>query len=376
MIKIYADFFKKCLKRKEPNIIIQGSSNAGKTYNVLEFIDTLSLLNYDFKETQNVVTSRSIDHLRKGAFSYLKKISNTRRIKSPMTFYYPTELNFKTFENEEEATGIYWGMSYFNECNHLDFKIVNQVQARTKRFSIFDFNPSKEFWINELINENNFLKTTWRDNPYLEQKQIDFFESIKARAERTNATVYDRWYYKVFYLGEYGNLQGNVFSSVTQISEKEHGAQTQTFSKIYGLDFGFSNDPCALVEVAKHGNKLFLKQLYYSNQTNDFQLAEIIKQKCEKRFPIVYDTGGGGDVRANHLRLLTKNFFEKKRSAEIEHGIAMIQGLDIYICGEETFKEFKGYEYKDGKFTETNNHSIDAVRYAYEYGVRSGRIKV
>jgi len=238
--------------------------------------------------------------------------------------------------------------------------------------SFFDFNPTKKFWIDQYIGPANILHTTFKDNKFLSAAQLENFERIKERALRINSSAYDRYLYSVYYLGEYGDMSGNVFSQITEINDEEYILSVGD-RKLFCLDFGFSEDPCALVELTFKDGKYIAKELLYKNGLNDFKLAEIIVSHAKDDELIVCDWGAGGDARISNLFELTGLSFARavKGDGSIKNGVELINSKEFLLHGENINREFKGYEFKDGSFVDKDNHTIDATRYGLDYAMRS-----
>jgi phage terminase large subunit len=279
---------------------------------------------------------------------------------------------FDRFKDEDDAKSAERDFLYINECNHIPYDIVQQLVIRTRVMSFFDFNPTKHFWIDEYVNDSNIIHTTFKDNPFLSDAQLENFERIKERAMRPNASAYDKYLYSVYYLGEYGDMAGNVFSQIEEINDEQY-LQYVGKKKIFGLDFGFSQDPCALVELTFNGTHYVAKELLYQNGLNDFKLAEIIKSHAKDDELIVCDWGAGGDARISNLFELTGLSFARavKGDGSIKNGVELINSKHFLLHGENINREFKGYEFKDGEFSDKENHCCDSVRYSLDYAIRS-----
>lgn len=117
---------------------------------------------------------------------------------------------------------------------------------RTKYRVFMDFNPDDEdVWINTELEQKRALTegdvevivSTYRDNPFLEPeivKEIEMFAKT------------DEGYWRVYGMGEYGKMEGLIFSFKT-VPDVPEGATLVG----YGQDFGYSNDPSACVAVYK-----------------------------------------------------------------------------------------------------------------------------
>lgn len=351
-----------------------GSSRSGKTHSALQWLFFLSLQGVKFEAT---IVGHSIPFLRDGAVNSFKTIAQGYNIiKNPFSVTIKnSSYLFRSFADEDDAKGSERDFLYLNECNHLSFDVVQQLMMRTRIQTIADFNPAKRFWIDEYTNENNLLKTTWQDNHYLTLAQKENFKRIKERAEHPNASAFDKYLFSVFYLGEYGDLKGNVFGLLSECSEEQYESYTKHLKKLNGLDFGFSVDPCALVEVSVSIilQTIYIKELLYQNSLNDFDLSKILLDICTPDNPIICDFGGGGDARMSNIFQLTDLSLVKavKGAGSILNGVEVLNSYNIVVCGENIYREFSGYELVDGEFGDKDNHTIDASRYAMDYAVRS-----
>jgi len=370
IIPVYFQHFKKNAKERFVGLV--GSSRSGKTFSGLQWLFYLAQCGVKFEAT---IVGRSIPFLRDGAVNSFREIAqNYPIIKSPFSVTINSaSFLFRSFENESDAKGAERDFLYLNECNDLDYKVVQQLIIRTRIQTIADFNPTKRFWIDEYTNDHNLLKTTWLDNPFLSEAQKHNFQVIKERAEHQNASAYDRYLYSVFYLGEYGDMRGNVFGRLTECSIAQYEDLTRYGRKLYGLDFGFSQDPCALIEMTIVLGVIYIKYILYQNQLNDFQLSEILKEVCSPANPIICDFGSGGDARMSNIFHLTGLTLIKatKGAGSIKNGVELLNTYPIVVCGDHAMREFSGYEFIDEAFSEKDNHGIDSARYAIDYAVRA-----
>lgn len=371
IVPIYFKHFKQCVKNGERYVVLRGSSRSAKTYSLCQWFYYLAKKGIKFELT---IVGHSIPFLRDGVYNSFKQIApNENFIKSPFSVKIDNaEILFRSFKDEDDAKSAERDFLYVNECNHIPYDIIQQLVIRTRIMSFFDFNPTKKFWIDEYVNDSNIIHTTFKDNPFLSDAQIENFERIKERAMRPTASAYDKYLYSVYYLGEYGDLSGNVFSQIEEINDEQYLTNVGN-KKLYCLDFGFSQDPIALVELTFNGSKYVAKELLYKNGLNDFKLAEIIVSHAKNDEVIVCDWGGGGDARISNLFDLTGLTLVKaiKGNGSIKNGVELINSKYFLLHGENINREFKGYEFKDGEFSDKDNHTIDAVRYGLDYAVRA-----
>ena len=87
------------------------------------------------------------------------------------------------------------------------------------------------------------IHSTWKDNEdNLTPVQLAWFDNLKARAESPDATSVDRALYAMYYLGEYAEIDGAIFTraNITLAAELPHLRNFQVFcdpSALRGADY-------------------------------------------------------------------------------------------------------------------------------------------
>jgi len=205
-------------------------------------------------------------------------------------------------------------------------------------------------------------KTTYKDNPFLAQDEIDVLE---------NET--DEYWYNVYTLGNWGVLGDVIFKNweVRDLS-KMHDQFT---NHRHGLDFGFSSDPAAtaVTHYDKTRRTIYIyKELYERGLTNDI-LADETKALIDRQY-IKCDSAEPKSIE--ELRRHGVNAIGARKGKDsIVHGIQWLQQQHIIIDKScvNTVSELQTYQWKKDKDghslrqpVDKNNHIIDALRYAYE----------
>ena len=302
--KIYLNHFLK--NRKERYVILQGGSRSGKTYAILQYFILLAKSGVEFDIT---ITSTTAPHLRDGAFkTFLEVYPDAQYVKNP----FRVKINnavflFRSFETERDAKGSPRDYLFVNECNDVDKKIIDQLLLRTRKQVFFDFNPTGEFWINEYINENNFLQTTWIDNVFLAPAQKQYFLDIEKKALSPTASVYDRYRYEVYFLGLYGTLQGDLFNNIKTYSEEVLNQEFDScMAYIDVADEG--NDYLAMAVCKSKGKNIYIVDVIYTQLNTNYTLpkcAEILKQHNVTHCRV--ESNSMGAMFANQLQQLVPN---------------------------------------------------------------------
>jgi phage terminase large subunit len=155
---------------------------------------------------------------------------------------------------------------YCNEGNELAYtKEFYQLLVRTAVVALIDLNPSDpDIWVNTELEQKRaqikkdviVLVSTYKDNAFLSRAQVEEIEYTKQ---------IDLELRKVYGLGQYGRVTGTVFTNWSVIPEIPKDAARL----IDGLDFGFTNDPTALVRIYKHNKALIMDcPIYETGLTN------------------------------------------------------------------------------------------------------------
>jgi phage terminase large subunit len=232
---------------------------------------------------------------------------------------------------------------------------------RTSGLKLLDFNPTSEFWVHTEILNNpaynaQFIKSTYRDNEYCPGAAI---AAIEARKDR------DPNWYKVYGLGEVGSLEGLIFPKIHIVNDIPEG-----FKRLgTGLDFGYTNDPTAAIDIYKSGDKILFDELIYSTGLLNSDIAKMLKQhEC---FEVIADCAEPKSIDEIHRQGVNIKPATKGKDS-IQFGIDLIKQYDIYVTARSInlIKEFRNYKWltdKAGKALnipqDAFNHAIDACRY-------------
>lgn len=374
------DKIRQLTKRKK---VIQGGSSASKTYGILAV-----LINEAASKplTEISVVSESVPHLKKGALKDFIKIMkwtnrwNESRYNATERKYEFANGSYVEFFSPESILGARRNILYINEANHITYEDYHQLAVRTSGDIFIDFNPAGEFWAHtEVLTEQDseLLILTYKDNEALPPNVISDFETARIKAakeQREGINGYWTNWCRVYIDGEIGSLQGTIFQFelVDDLPRNEKG-EVISQRIAYGFDWGFSNDPNALIDVHRFNGALYLDQLIYqTGMTNADTVMRMNELGISKRDDIIADSSEPKSIedfkRAGYYN--TKP--ARKGEDSIRNSIDTLQQHPIFITKRsvELIKEFRMYRWetgKDGKSTgkpiDAFNHGIDAVRY-------------
>lgn len=355
--------------KKYRYIINQGGTSSTKTFSTLQFL-TILAIKYPLEID---IVGLTQGHLKSGVLLDMPKVLNQFGINFYNQFSKTNRsltlkngtINFISVDTIGKAHGGRRDVLYLNEANHLDYKIAEQLIIRTRDRILIDFNPTSRFWVHDKIlnseaKDSILIKSTYKDNPFLEKEIIRALERRKG----------DNNFWRVYGLGETGCLEGGVFQNI----ESEDFNKTR-FERYYnGIDWGFSTDPFAFVRSAIENDVLYITDEIYAQNLLNKDSMPLVKAiigneyvTCDSAEPksiAEYSNNGINAIRA------------KKGKGSIESGIKFLQSFSkivIHPSCKNALNEFQSYSFKkdnNGNILtipeDANNHIIDALRYSLE----------
>lgn len=348
--------------------IVQGGSSASKTISILIYLIVLAQNDKEKKITS--VVSESMPHLRKGAMRDFLNIMETHgyykdkewdKTNSIYTFPSGSIIEFFGVESGDKVRGPRRDRLFINEANNIDFESFEQLEIRTNDFIIYDYNPSNEFW--------NFTEIEGRRNDY--EKVILTYKDNEALNENIVASIEQRknrpGWWKVYGLGELGEVEGRIYTGWQEISEIPHEARLER----YGLDFGWHPDPAALVAVYYYNGGYILDEVGYQLEWSNREIAETLKNLPKAL--VVADSAEPKSIA--EVKMYGINITPVAKGADsVRAGIRSVQDQKISVTKSSVnlLKEYRNYLWavdKDGKVLpgvpeDGNDHLLDAVRYA------------
>ena len=348
-------------------VVAQGGARSGKTFNIL--IWWIQKLLQEDKKTLSIVR-KTLPSLKNSVLKDLVQVLEMFGMYDPNKFhkmegYYELGtniINWFSVDEPQKLRGSKRDYLYCNEANELHIEDWNQLIFRTTDKVIVDLNPSElSCWVYDLEKRPDcyYFKTTYKDNPFIQQNIIDELESLKEK---------DNNLYRIYTLGERGFATTLVFNTWNTIERIPDGVKLLG----YGVDFGY-NDPSTVVGVYNDGDTLFFKELLYSRGLTTQDLIT----KMELLTIDKTDSFWCDSSQPQTIEELKRNKFNVKpvNKKSILHGIDLIKRHKVFITTDSTntLQEFQSYKWKinkDGQMLDTpedkDNHSIDSIRYVLE----------
>ena len=175
----------------------------------------------------------------------------------------------------------------------------------------------------------------------------------------------NEYWWQVYGLGQVGNLDGLIFKN---FSLGEYPSEPK--DELIGLDFGFTNDPTAIIRLCYNSGNLYLKEEMYRTEMTNSDIAKFLKQFGNTN--IIADSSEPKSIE--EISRAGVNIKPAVKGPDsIMAGIQLLLNENIIIDKSSTnlIKEFRNYTWdKDKNDKVINkpidgfNHGIDAVRYA------------
>jgi len=355
---------------KEDIVINQGGTSSGKTYSILQ---ALILKTGAAPNQVTTVTGEDMPNLKVGAMRDFKTILRTCPFlasfikgenKTDKTFYFNNGslFEFKTYDTPQDAKSGKRDFLFINEANGVPYEIYQELEVRTKKQVYLDYNPTAPFWVHsELLGNPGVVRfiSNFTHNCFVDPKT-----KKKILAYKKNNP--ERW--RVYGLGKTGQIEGSIFSNVSWVDSFPQEARNVCF----GLDFGFTNDPTAIVKVGKLGGELWVENMFYSTHMTNQDIARELK-KMNIGFAQVYcDSAEPKSIEEIRREGVFVQAAYKGRDS-VSAGINKIKEYKLNIVVDKEFKfEVLNYTWLKDKRTgryinkpiDKHNHLFDALRYA------------
>lgn len=315
--------------------------------------------------------------------------------------YIPTgqKILFRGFDDPQSITSItvetghlcwVWIEEAFQitdeeEFNKLDLSIRGQLPEGYFKQITFTFNPwSENIWIKKRFFDawdrgdrtNLFcLTTNYLCNEFLDAADIAVFDEMKEKNPRR---------YNIEGLGDWGIAEGLVYNNweelefdVVKLKGETDRYDRPIYREIYGLDWGFSNDPTAFIcsLVNEKTKEIFIYDEIYGYRMTNQQIANAIIQAGYGKVLVIADSSEPKSIEEVRQFGIQRIRPAKKGADSVRAGIQKLQDYHIYVhprCSN-TLVEFNNYVWdkdKDGRTLnvpmDAYNHAMDAFRYSAE----------
>lgn len=273
---------------------------------------------------------------------------------------------------------------WIEEATELSATDLRQINLRLRGETPFykqimlSYNPIDEYhFLNTDFHKRDRINSTLLKTTYLDNKFID----DEYKAELRNLEFEDPTYYKIYARGEWASIKGLIFTNwIANVPEPAHYEDI-----VYGLDFGFTNNPTALIQVGKIQKELYLKELIYETHlTNQDLISKLKLLGISRSAPIYCDSAEPKTI----AEIKSAGFNAMPSEKDVRLGIDFMHrfNLNVVVGSYNLEKEFQTYKWKEDKNgialnepVKFKDHGLDGSRYAilshgYKYWREGNRI--
>jgi phage terminase large subunit len=334
----------------------------GRFGNIVDESGTFSIVRKWFPSLRATTIKDFIDILEASGYSSL-----VTHNKNEKEFRYGKRVvDYFSVDNETKIRGRKRNHLFIDEANELNKDEWQQLLFRTSGKIFLALNPSNpEHFIKKELEDYRSIKekdvdiivSSFYDNPYLD-------ESIRKEIIMLKDTDPVLW--SVYGAGEWGAIEGLIFQNFS-LCDKVIGEVIG-----YGLDFGYTNDPTALIEVRKINGELFINTLIYERGLTNQDISKRLNElNIEKNKPIVADSAEPKSIEELYRDGWRNIEAAKKGKDSVLNSIDILRRYKInYQPNDAIAKELVTYKFKSDKNgnlleqpIDFNNHAIDALRY-------------
>jgi phage terminase large subunit len=351
-------------------IFLRGSSRSGKTKAAIQMLIIEALTNpkltitiaretqVSIKNTILVDFQQEMEKLDIWEDKSFNKVDMVYRFKNG---------SIVRFIGLDDKTGKLRGLKsdvvMVDEVNTIEMSSFIQLDIRCERYVITAYNPEipTDWWGLDYEKKENgcVLVSTWRDNAFLDQRIIDSINSLKET---------DHVLWLIYSESQIVAPREVVYQKPEIFTEYPQGIK-YTY---YGLDFGFSADPAALVEVKVKDKELYVRELIYEQGLTNDDLLHLMRNEhnLDRSHDIVADSAEPKSIEElNRGGLKVRGV--SKGANSVLFGIQKVRQHKIFIHEDSPhlIQEFDNYRYKKDRSGRVTNqtqgmdHLLDGLRY-------------
>jgi len=382
--RVYADILN-AEKAGYNVIILQGGSRSSKTWSIFQFFMVKALNKEVFDVT---ITRESLQLNRDTLLRDFDEMNDKYRLGVTPEINPDRPRQVYNIENGEF---IFWGLdkprkahgrkqkyTWMNEVIEIPRRdVFDQLELRTEKLMILDFNPSDEDrWVFDLYQRPDVIVigSTVKDNPFIGQKTYDKIMSYEPTEENIKNATADQYMWDVYGLGKPAKLEGLVYNNWDIVDDIPEEAKDIGL----GLDFGYSNDPTALIDMYMFNNEIYLDELIYerglkntSPYKNERTIVSLLRDLGIGNREITADSAEPKSIDEIASHGFNINGADKGRDS-IKFGVDLLLGYKIHVTRRSLNlqKELRKYKWAQDRFgkslnvpVDEFNHGLDAVRY-------------
>lgn len=429
-------------------VALEGSSRSGKTYAAIQWCvyaclspKTFVWRYYDgklepFHGEKLVIRCLRYDavNARDSIWADLNEILANANIKSGYSGFVKNETKMTwAFPNGSQIIcggandpgklhGLGQDIVFFNEVMMIPRSALDQLEYRTRVGFIFDWNPSlNTHWVFKMGFDKTtvydadeegagrpkclYAHSTYKDNlENLTAEQVAGIEKYEPTEGNIARGTADAYMWSVYGLGKRGFVEGRIISPekvevLYERVEEHYGSLYDGFPSEsqwelhgYGLDWGFSADPTALVECAIWNRRLYVRELIYEKGLvispdptlpGTRSLIGILRDLGIKKNDTIVADSARPDLNSALRNAGYSVFDAYKPGGSIENGVNLMNQRKWCVTerSKNVLFELENWTWAKDRYGNTlrkpvdkHNHAMDAVRYWLTTFVSSGNV--
>ncbi|MBU2249339.1 MAG: PBSX family phage terminase large subunit [Gammaproteobacteria bacterium] len=368
------------LKCKNRYLVLKGGGGSGKSHFVAQKFLIRTMLAIESRtKLRPLLVRKTQPSLRESVFQLmtdyidlwgLTSLVDINKTEMKMSFEGGTIIRCHGLDERNKIKSIegitdVWIEECIPEIEEDDFIFLDMYmrgKSKTYQQMVLGFNPiSSLHWIHKKFFEKKMPdsyvdESTYKDNRFLSDRSCKVYEDLINQDEN---------YYRIYALGEWGQLQHTVYSNYEYTDEWPE----QYDERIYGLDFGYNN-PTAMVEIRFKDKVPYERELLYrSKMTNTDLISWLASAGTDNDF-IYCDCAEPN--RIEEIGAAGYNVIPADKSVKDGIDYCKRQRPKVLRSSSNWKKEIVSYVYKkdkDGNIIDEPvkhlDHLMDARRYAY-----------
>jgi phage terminase large subunit len=285
-----------------------------------------------------------------------ERINNADRI---YTFINNARVQFINTDDPDKLRGVKSDILFIDEASEITEEAYFQLSIRTAGKILLAYNPtiSPYHWLRQMEDCERYI-TTYKDNPFIPKEMVEGIEKLQETNEK---------YWKIYGLGEFAQndkaiFQFNIINQIPIDATELLG---------FGMDFGYTNDPTALVAVYKLGDTLYLRELIYETHLLARDIIGKIRSFDIGKNEIWADSADPRMVEEIYRAGINIKGVQKPPGSK-NFGIALMQNYKLVVerNSQNLINELYSYQWIEDKngivLNEADkglDHAIDAARY-------------
>lgn len=285
--------------------------------------------------------------------------------------YLNVEFWFGGLDDPQRFHGFTSDGFWINEANEATKNDFDQLEMRCEGDVYLDYNPNMadDHWIITSVLKRpdcKYIHSTVIMNPFAPENVRRKILSYEPTEENFRNGTADKNKWEIYGLGIRAKIEGLIFDNWELCREMPVWAK----KRFQGIDFGYTQDPTAMGNIAIHGNEIYLDEFCYRTDMLTRDIIATLKRE-NKGEKIISESADPRLVDEIHLAGFNIHAVSKSPGS-VMAGIDKIKSMKMYVTERSVnvIKELNNYKYaqdKNGKWLnepiDDFNHFMDLTRY-------------